>query len=229
MPDLEKYMLHRVYLINKNFYNYFNNYNFHNLYKELLNFCTVELSAFYFDIRKDLLYCDPLDSKKRSDCILVLNIILNCLLKWFAPILSFTTEEIYRLINKEKENSIHLKNFIKIPENWKNEELDSNWEKIKKIRDEANVSIETQRSEKIIGSSLEANIEIKIKDKDIFDIAKKQDFSEICITSSASILRDNNLEKNIQVISFKAVGNKCPVCWKIRKNTCERAGHCHLV
>ncbi len=229
LPDLEKYMLHRIYLINKNFYNYFNTYNFHNLYKELLNFCTVELSAFYFDVRKDLLYCDPLNSKKRSHCILVLNIILNCLLKWFAPILSFTTEEIYKLINKEEENSIHLKNFIKIPENWKNEELNSNWEKIKKIRDEANISIETQRSEKIIGSSLEANIEIKIKDKDMFDIAQKHDFSEICITSSASILSDNNLEKDIQVFSSKAAGNKCPVCWKIRENVCERAGNCHLV
>ena len=223
-------MLHRIYLMNKNFYNYFNSYNFHNLYKELLNFCTVELSAFYFDIRKDLLYCDPIDSKKRSDCILVLNIILNCLLKWFAPILSFTTEEIFRLINKkEDENSIHLKNFIKIPENWNNEELNSNWEKIKKIRDEANVSIEAQRSEKIIGSSLEANIEITIKDKEIFDIAQKYDFSEICITSYALILSDNNLEKDIQVISSKASGNKCPVCWKIRENVCERAGHCHLV
>ena len=158
LPDLEKYMLHRIYLMNKNFYNYFNSYNFHNLYKELLNFCTVDLSAFYFDIRKDLLYCDPLDSKKKSDCILVLNIILNCLLKWFAPILSFTTEEIFRLIKKKRnENSIHLKNFIKIPENWKNEELNSKWEKIKKIRDEANISIETQkRANKIIGSSLEA-------------------------------------------------------------------------
>ena len=98
-----------------------------------------------------------------------------------------------------------------------------------KIRDEANVSIETQRSEKIIGSSLEANIEIKIKDKEMFGIAQKHDFSEICITSSASILRNNNLEKDIQVISSKAAGNKCPVCWKIRENVCERAGHCHLV
>ena len=86
---------------------------------------------------------------------MVLNIILNCLLKWFAPILSFTTEEIYRLINKEEENSIHLKNFIEIPENWKNEEIDSNWEKIKKIRDVANISIESQRAIKVIGSSLE--------------------------------------------------------------------------
>jgi len=224
LPDLEKYMLHRIYLINKNFYNYFNSYNFHNLYKELLNFCTVELSAFYFDIRKDLLYCDPLDSKKRSDCILVLNIILNCLLKWFAPILSFTTEEIYRLINKEEENSIHLKNFIKIPENWKNEELDSNWEKIKKIRDEANISIETQRANKTIGSSLEADIQIKLKNN-YFNLAKENDFSEICITSLAKVIQDNNMEEDIQVTCKKAEGEKCSVCWKISKTSCEKHGH----
>jgi len=217
-------MLHRVYLINKNFYNYFNSYNFHNLYKELLNFCTVELSAFYFDIRKDLLYCDPLDSKKRSDCILVLNVVLNCLLKWFAPILSFTTEEIYRLINKEEENSIHLKNFIKIPEKWKNDELSSNWEKIKKIRDEANISIESQRASKTIGSSLEADIQIKLK-KNYYNIAKNNDFSEICITSSVSVTQDDKIEKDIQVTSKKAEGTKCPVCWKISKNNCKRHGH----
>ena len=224
LSDLERYMLHRVYLINKNFFNYFNSYNFHNLYKELLNFCTVELSAFYFDIRKDLLYCDPLDSKKRSDCILVLNIILNCLLKWFAPILSFTTEEIYRLVNKEEENSIHLKNFTEIPENWKNEEINSNWEKIKKIRDEANISIESQRASKTIGSSLEANIQIKLK-KNYYNIAKNNDFSEICITSSALVTQDDKMEEDIQVICKKAEGTKCPVCWKISKTNCKKHGH----
>ena len=224
LPDLERYMLHRVYLINKNFFNYFNSYNFHNLYKELLNFCTVELSAFYFDIRKDLLYCDPLDSKKRSDCILVLNIILNCLLKWFAPILSFTTEEIYRLVNKEEENSIHLKNFTEIPENWKNEEINSNWEKIKKIRDEANISIESQRASKTIGSSLETNIQIKLK-KNYYNIAKNNDFSEICITSSALVTQDEKMEEDIQVICKKAEGTKCPVCWKISKTNCKKHGH----
>jgi isoleucyl-tRNA synthetase len=228
LPNLEKYMLHRIYLINKNFHRYFKSYNFHNLYKELLHFCTVELSAFYFDIRKDLLYCDPTDSKKRSDCISVLNIILLCLLKWFAPILSFTSEEIYRLINKEaKENSIHLKNFVKIPENWKNEELNANWEKIKKIRDEANISIETQRTDKIIGSSLEANIQIKLKDE-LYKIAKNEDFSEICITSSASIIKDDKIKSDIQVNTQKAIGNKCPVCWKISENDCERHGHLKL-
>ena len=228
LPDLEKYILHRIFEINKNFHSNFKSYNFHILHKELLNFCTVELSAFYFDIRKDVLYCDPIDSKKRSECILVLNIILQCLLKWFAPILSFTTEEIYRLINKELDvNSIHLKNFDEIPNHWKNEELNIKWEKIKKIRDEANISIESQRVNKIIGSSLESNIIIKIKDK-LFDIAKKEDFSEICITSSATIVQDNTIDNNIQVVAEKAQGNKCPVCWKISKTDCERHGHLKL-
>ena len=81
----------------------------------MLNFCTVDLSAFYFDIRKDSLYCDDLKSKKRKSCTLVLNIILDCLLKWFAPILSFTTEEIFKLINKDKDESIHLEKFAEVP------------------------------------------------------------------------------------------------------------------
>ena len=228
LPELEKYILHRIFKINENYQIYFKSYNFHNLYKELLNFCTVELSAFYFDIRKDILYCDPIDSKKRLYCIKVLNILLNCLLTWFAPILSFTTEEIYRLINKkEKENSIHLKNFFDIPKDWQNEKLNSKWNKIKNIRDEVYISIESQRANKIIGSSLEANINIKLKEE-IFNIAKDQDFSEICITSAAEITQDNKIENDIEVITEKAKGIKCPVCWKISENNCERHGHLKL-
>ena len=90
LPELERFMLNKIYLLNEKFETCFQKYDFHNLYKELLNFCTVDLSAFYFDIRKDNLYCDSKDSKKRKSTILLLNIILNALLKWFAPILSFT-------------------------------------------------------------------------------------------------------------------------------------------
>ena len=105
LPELEKFMLNKIYSLNERFIKYFKNYDFHNLYKELLNFCTVDLSAFYFDIRKDTLYCDNLNSDKRKSCIIVLNILLNSLLKWFAPILSFTTEEIYQLVSKKKKYS----------------------------------------------------------------------------------------------------------------------------
>ena len=111
LPELEKLMLHKLYALNEKFNTNFKEYNFHALYKELLNFCTVDLSSFYFDIRKDTLYCDNKNSEKRQNCILILKTILDALLKWFAPILSFTTEEIFSLLNQDEKNSIHLKNF----------------------------------------------------------------------------------------------------------------------
>ena len=145
------------------------------------------------------------------------------MLKWFAPILSFTTEEIYSLVNKNTKDSIHLKKFIKIPENWKNKDLNDKWEKLKKIRDVANISIESKRAEKLIGSSLESNIKIKLN-KEYYNISKDFDFSELCITSAAEVLLEDNLEEEINVQTFKAEGNKCNVCWKISKDKCERHG-----
>ena len=218
LPELEQYMLHKVYNLNENFKNYFRSYDFHNLYKELLNFCTVELSAFYFDIRKDVLYCDTKKSDKRKSCIIVLNIILESLIKWFAPILSFTTEEIFSLIKKDKE-SIHLEKFIEIPKNYSNEQLEKNWLELKKIRDVCNISIEVKRANKEIGSSLEANLTIGLNEKIIKNI-KNVDFAELCITSGAKIEKINS--EDILVTTVKAQGDKCPVCWKINKDKCER-------
>ena len=223
LPELEQYMLNRIYLLNDNFQKNFKSYSFHNLYKELLNFCTVDLSAFYFDIRKDTLYCDKIDSEKRKNCILVLNIILECLLKWLAPILSFTTEEIFSIINKNNK-SIHLEKFVKVPNSWNNINLNEKWTILKKIRDNCNISIEEKRAEKIIGSSLEAKIEVKLKSK-LYEIAKNIDFAELCITSEAQISEDQKISEDISVITFKAEGEKCPVCWKIKKSKCERHGH----
>ena len=223
LPELEKYMLNKIYLLNDNFQKNFKSYSFHNLYKELLNFCTVDLSAFYFDIRKDTLYCDKIDSEKRKNCILVLNIILECLLKWLAPILSFTTEEIFSIINKNNK-SIHLEKFVKVPNSWNNINLNEKWTILKKIRDNCNISIEEKRAEKIIGSSLEAKIEVKLKSK-LYEIAKNIDFAELCITSEAQISEDQKISEDISVITFKAEGEKCPVCWKIKKGKCERHAH----
>ena len=141
LPELEQFMLHKIYSLNIKFNKYFRDYDFHNLYKELLNFCTVDLSSFYFDIRKDVLYCDSKDSEKRKSTLILLNIILNSLLKWFAPILSFTTEEIYQLISK-KNKSIHLENFLDFPKKFENEKIERKWEELIKIRDICNISIE---------------------------------------------------------------------------------------
>ncbi len=218
LPELEQFMLHKIYNLNINFHKYFKNYDFHNLYKELLNFCAVDLSAFYFDIRKDTLYCDPKHSEKRKNTLLLLNIILNSLLKWFAPILSFTTEEIYQLVSK-KNKSIHLENFLEFPKKFDNNQLYDKWNQLIKIRDICNLSIEEKRASKEIGSSLEAALTIKL-DEQSLKIIKDIDLSELCITSSVDIKNESFDE--ISVDTKKAEGNKCPVCWKISKLPCSR-------
>ncbi len=220
LPELEQFMLHKIYCLDSNFNKYFKNYDFHNLYKELLNFCTVDLSAFYFDIRKDILYCDPKDSEKRKSTLLLLNIILNSLLKWFAPILSFTTEEIYQLVSKQKE-SIHLEKFLSFPKKFENLELNEKWIKLLKIRDMCNLSIEEKRASKEIGSSLEASLILKLNKNDN-ELIKGVDLSELCITSSVEVL--NNEKEDTTVETTKAKGNKCPVCWKISEKPCPRHG-----
>ncbi len=219
LPELEQFMLHKIYSLDLNFKKFFKNYDFHNLYKELLNFCTVDLSAFYFDIRKDCLYCDKKDSTKRQSTIMLLKIILNALLKWFAPILSFTTEEIFKIIDDKK--SIHLEKFIDFPINFKNDNLNLKWLELIKIRDICNLSIEEKRSAKIIGSSLEALLKIKL-DKKNFKFVKDIDLSELCITSLAKV--ELTEQSDILVETLKAEGNKCPVCWKISLEPCERHG-----
>ena len=149
---------------------------------------------------------------------MLLNIILNSLLKWFAPILSFTTEEIYQLVSK-KEKSIHLEKFLDFPKNFENQELFNKWMELIKVRDICNMSIEEKRASKEIGSSLEASLEIKIS-KQLFNLSKNIDFAELCITSYAEILEHK--EDSIKVNTIKAKGNKCPVCWKIVDNKCPR-------
>ena len=216
--ELEQYILHKIFCISRFVEFNLKNYNFHKLYKELLNFCTLDLSSFYFDIRKDVLYCDSLNSKKRKNCVKVLNIILESLLKWFAPILVFTSDEIYSLVNKDKKN-IHEHSFVNIPKNWENKKLNDKWDQLFKIKQEANISIEAKRSSKEIGSSLEAEVKLSVN-QNIFDLLKNIDLAEYLITSKAEKVLSEDKEMKIQV--NKAKGNKCPRCWKILEQSCDR-------
>ena len=230
-PELERFILHQVFLLNKNLEEHFKEYNFHKLYKELVNFCSLELSAFYFDIRKDSLYCDDSSSEKRKTCINLLNLILDMLLKWFAPILSFTTEEIFQIVNQGQNSSIHLQDFPKIPNKWKNEKLYEKWEKFKLIRKVVNAAMEIERANKVIGSSLEADVEIYL-DEDYLKIVNDFDLSEYFITSKATAKKNINNENlftldqvaGIKVLVKKAEGKKCTRCWKIFPGPCQRCG-----
>ncbi len=212
LPELEQLILHKLYLLNNEIKNNLKKYNFHKLQKHLLNFCSLDLSSFYFDIRKDILYCDDLNSKKRKFCVDLLNIILECLIKWYAPVLSFTTEEINELAQKNKKTSIHEENFPEIPKSWENKKLFEKWEKLLKVRQQVNVAIEEKRSEKIIGSSLEADVEIELP-KTEFDLLKGIDAQELFIISN--VVQNLSKKNEILVSVKKAKGTKCSRCWKI--------------
>ena len=219
MDELEQFILHKLFIIGESLDENLKNYNFHKLYKDLLNFCTLDLSSFYFDIRKDVLYCDSLNSSKRKNCVVVLNIILESLLKWFAPILVFTTEEIYSLVSKGTSESIHENEFVKIPSSWMNEKLNYKWSNLFKIKQEANIAIEEKRANKEIGSSLEAEIKLILK-KDKFELLDKLDLEDYFIVSKAEKELSNNDEIKIEV--KKAQGQKCERCWKILEKKCQR-------
>ena len=216
--ELEKYILNKLYFLDKSVKSNLKNYNFHKLYRELLNFCTLDLSSFYFDIRKDVLYCDDLNSKKRKECVIVLNIILDCLLKWFAPILVFTTDEIFDLLTKDK-GSIHLTNFPNIPSNWLNENLDKKWKDLFAIKQKVNIAIEEKRAQKEIGSSLEADVSLHLKDNDI-KLLEGLDLEEYFITSKVNLQK--SLDQDMKIEVKRSSGSKCTLCWKILEKKCER-------
>ena len=229
LSSLEKYILTQVYDFDLRFRDYIKSYNFHKIYVELLNFCTLDLSAFYFDIKKDILYCDSENSQRRNNCLEVLNVLINFLLKWFSPILAFTSEEAYQVIKNKKYKSIHLQDFPVIPLIWNNYEIKNKWIGIKKVKQVVNAAIEDIRNKKIIGSSLEANVIVYLKDE-YLNIIKQEDLSEIFICSEAkaeSFINKNDLfslkdVEGVAVKIVKAKGQKCSRCWKILEKPCFR-------
>ena len=157
-PELEKYLLHRLWEVDQVVQKCVSTFNFHLMFTTLLNFCSSDLSAFYFDIRKDTIYCDSKESVQRRSTRTLLNIIFNHLVRWFAPSISFTSEEAWKAMgNKE---SIHLQDFLQCKNEYEDNQLNEKWSLIKNIRKVATGAIEKIREEKIIRSSLEAHIDI---------------------------------------------------------------------
>ena len=149
--------------------------------------------------------------------------IFERLVKWFAPILPFTMEEVWLQRFKENSNiSIHLEDFPDTSSEWINNSLEEKWNKIRDIRSYVTLAIEKEREKKNIRSSLEASPILKLKDKKLFQILNSIDFNEICITSSLKILlcenkktaNTSNFEDYIDVEITKAEGEKCNRCWK---------------
>jgi len=222
MPDLEKLVLHRLSELDTVVRDGFDAFEFKKIARALIDFSNVELSAFYFDIRKDALYCDAPSSLRRRASLAVIRKLFECLVTWLAPMLPFTTEEAW-LSLKPDAVSVHLEQFPAIPAEWKNEALADKWKKIREVRSVVTGALEIERREKRIGSSLEAAPVVHVADPELLKALEGEDFAEICITSAITVTGDAGpadafrLDEaaKVSVEPKLAEGTKCARSWRI--------------
>jgi len=213
LPELEQLALHELAQMDKIVQQSIADFDYGTMAKKLHEFCNQTLSAFYFDIRKDRLYCDRPDMFERRATRTVLAEILKRLVTWYAPILSFTCEEVWShcptLITGGIE-SVHMAEFVETPSNFENAELANKWELIAEIRDAVLACLEPKRQAKEIGSSLEAHPIVTLTSAHK-DALGDNDLADICIVSSVTI-KDGDA---LSVEFGKAEGQKCERCWKV--------------
>ena len=225
LPELEQLVLHRLAQLDGRVKQYVADYDFGRMVQDVHMFCTSDLSAFYFDIRKDRLYCDKADLYERRATRTVMAVLFDALTGWLAPTLPFTTEEAwsYRPVHMRPEaTSVHLKTFTDIPSAWENVTLADQWEKIVAVRDVVLGALEIKRKENVIGAPLEAHPVIHVSDE-FNRLLTGIDMAEICITSQASVtpqpapadaFRLAGVE-GVAVVVNRAQGAKCERSWKI--------------
>ena len=232
MPELDRWVMHRIYELDALVRKSCESYEFHSLFTELHTFCAVDLSAFYLDIRKDALYCDSADSIARRAARTVLDQLFNCLTAWFAPFICFTAEEAWLARFPDDNDSVHLRLFPEIPHVWRNEKLAAKWGKIRDLRRVVTGALELERAEKRIGSSMQANPTVYAA-ADYIDAMKGLDLAEIAITSDAELIEGDVPEaaftiddvKGVGVVSALADGKKCVRCYKVLPEVGTVAGH----
>jgi isoleucyl-tRNA synthetase len=235
MPELDRWALHRIYELDKMVRKSCDNYQFHSLFTELHNFCTVDLSSFYLDIRKDALYCDQPDSIQRRATRTVLDQLFNCLTSWFAPFICFTAEEAWLARFPNENDSIHLKQFPQIPNKWGDDKLAEKWSRIREIRRVVTGALEIERAEKRIGSSLQAAPAVYAT-KEYIHAMTGLNLAEITITSNAELHEGNapdgafTIEDvvGVGVLPHIAEGNKCLRCFKISPEVGSVVGHAEV-
>lgn len=235
MPELEQWIMHRLHEISLQVKQHLEKYEINKLYALIQNFCAVDLSALYFDIRKDSLYCDRPDSFARRSTRTVMEQIFSCLTAWLAPVLVFTTEEAWAgrpagVLAEENCPSVHLRTFPQIPDACANAKLADKWARLMKIRRVVTGALEVERAEKRIGSSLEGLPHLYLTDKADYDLVQSVPMADICITSTLVVQQDVNLPEGayhlddvagVAVIVKAADGHKCGRCWKILPEVAE--------
>jgi len=222
MPELERWVLHRLAELDQRVRKGYAEYDFQGVFSAIFNFATVDLSAFYFDIRKDALYCDG-DTLRRRSARTVLDILFHRLTTWLAPVLVFTMEEVWLERFPGDGNSVHLTDFAETPAEWLNSPLAAKWAQIRSARRVVTAALEVQRTDKVIGASLEAAPVVHVIDADMLAALRSVDFDDICITSDLALTGDPSPDEafrmpdidGVGVVFEKADGDKCQRCWKV--------------
>lgn len=223
MPELERLVLHWLAELDQDVRGYVTNYDFGRMAHRLHNFCANELSALYFDVRKDSLYCDHPDDLRRRACRTVMKEIFDCLVSWLSPMLCFTSEEAWQHRPRAvfgNEESVHMRSFPEIPADWRDEALSAKWDHVRAVRGLVMAMLEPKRAEKVIGSSLEAAPVLTLDVHSIKALAGV-DLAEISITSQITINQGTLPDYQFQ----KAEGCKCERCWKILPEVGQDAEH----
>jgi len=221
LPELERLMLHRLHELDALVRTQYDEFDFKRIARALLDFSIVDLSAFYFDIRKDTLYCEPPSSIKRKAALQVVRAIFEHFTLWLAPMLPFTAEEAWVARFPEKI-SVHLEQFPQPPAAWRDEGLADRWRQIRRVRRVVTGALELERANKQIGSSLEAAPSVFIDNEDLLALLGSVDMAEICITSALHLRASPPPEKTftlddvagVAVKVEKAQGIKCARSWR---------------
>jgi isoleucyl-tRNA synthetase len=223
MPELERLMLHQLAAQSEVVRKAYADFDYKIVIASLAAFMNTELSAFYFDIRKDTLYCDPPSSAARKAALTTIDLLCDSILKWLAPVLSFTTEEAWRLYRPDAEPSVHLTTFPESFDDFRDDALAAKWETIRAVRSVVTGALELERAAKRIGSSLEASPIVYVADRAMLATLFDVDLAEVCITSNfevregdapADAFRLPNVQ-GVAVVVEKAAGTKCARSWKV--------------
>ncbi len=223
MPELERWVLHRLSELDAAMRECCNTtYAFHELFQELHNFCAIDLSAFYFDIRKDVLYCDAAASTRRRAARTVLDVVFNTLVAWLAPFTVFTAEEAWMSRFPESEQSVHEQAFPAIPAEWRDDALADRWTQVRDVRRVITGTLEKERAAKRIGSSLQAAPVVHLT-PELAKLCAGLPLADLCITSDITLTTDPAPEgafalddvPGVAVVPEPASGEKCQRCWKV--------------
>lgn len=222
MPELERWVLHRLAELDSSLRRWVEDFDFHELYRAVHDFCAVDLSAFYFDVRKDVLYCDTPDSLRRRACRTVMDLLFDYLTAWLAPIICFTAEEAWWARGKAPE-SVHLRCYPEAPAEWRDDDLADKWARVRAARRVVTGALELERAAKRLGSSLQAAPLVQVEDEELRRLLEELDFAEVCITSAIELTAEDpgaeayryDEVPGVAVVIRLAPGEKCERCWRV--------------